>query len=269
MPRHRDTGGEFSPPANETCLSEGGGRGRHSRRRRRSRKRRKGEMDGVTKGRVATGEDGRDEIKAMRRDVFSSLEGNNQSPVSSPGGMWRRTPASVGETPFLSHQQTYVHTASSDSDFRGHCAREREQKTPCVSEGQDLELAGAWLAASMATANLGLDTYETDSQVVEGPGNKQMGSSRSIIDKTSIASAFSDVSWATSSCLSFTSSSLPSTSFSVARQHSSDEIHPVQSSFKEDTSLQTTTTTTTIIISPSFQNIRDIWAHESEDDSIF
>jgi hypothetical protein len=40
----------------------------------------------------------------------------------------------------------------------------------------------------------------------------------------------------------------------------------VQSSFKEDTSLQTTTTT---IISPSFQNIRDIWAHESEDESIF
>lgn len=262
---HRDEAVEFSPTKDVHASDGTDGRlkGRHSRRRRSRKKAVPAETDmhHVTKVSTTTQEEARercDEIKAMRRDGFSSPEKQSSS---SP--MWRTPPPSVSETPFLSPQNSARNNSgcrnrSRSATTSSSSGRAKEHTTP-LSEGQDSELAGAWLAASMATANLGLDTYETDSQVVEAPATKQMSSSRSIVDKNSIASAFSDVSWTTSGSLSFTSSSLPSTSFSVAQQHSSDAMHPVQSSSKEDTKLHST------IISSSFQNIRDIWAHESEE----
>lgn len=261
---HRDEAMEFSPTKELHVLdgAEGGKKGRHSRRRRSRKKTVPAETDMhlVTKASTTAQEEARercDEIKAMRRDELSPPEKQSSSP------MWRTPPPSVCETPFLSHQNS-ASDHRSNSGRRHHSrsnvssGRAKDHTTP-LSEGQDSELAGAWLAASMATANLGLDTYETDSQVVEAPATKQMGSSRSIVDKNSIVSAFSDVSWGTSGSLSFTSSSLPSTSFSLAQQHSSDAMHPLQSSSKEDIKLHST------IISSSFQNIRDIWAHESEE----
>ncbi|KAI8110643.1 hypothetical protein M9435_002317 [Picochlorum sp. BPE23] len=262
---HRDEAVEFSPTkdAHASDGTEGRLKGRHSRKRRSRKKAVPAETDmhHATKVSTTTQEEARercDEIKAMHRDGFSSPEKQSSS---SP--MWRTPPPSVSETPFLVHQNSARRNNSgcrnrSRSTVINSSGRAKDHTTP-LSEGQDSELAGAWLAASMATANLGLDTYETDSQVVEAPATKQMGSSRSIVVKNSIASAFSDVSWTTSGSLSFTSSSLPSTSFSVAQQHSSDAMHPVQSSSKEDTKLHST------IISSSFQNIRDIWEHESEE----